>query len=724
MTAGTSLSRRYFLKTTAAAFGTFALSFAARAPAETFDPTRAPHELGGWVMIYPSNDVVIRISRSEMGQGSLTGLAQLLVEELECDWSQVRTEYASPRENLVRGEFWGDFQTGGSGSIRELHEPLRQAGATARVMLVAAAARLWDVAERECSVAAGTIRHMPSGRSVSFGEVAHLAAETEPPANVSLKRPEDWRILGQPLRRLDTPDKLTGKQLYCIDVALPGMLNAAVQSCPVFGGKLRGFNADVARSMPGVRHVLTIDDTAVVVVADRWWQASTALGAVEIEWDPGPYTTVNDATISDRLREGLDAEQGYSGTTVGEALSAIEGSERVITADYSYPYQAHAAMEPINATALYTSDRCEIWAPTQHAGACLETIAEASGLPAENCEVHRLHLGGGFGRRLYHDYARMAVLIAKQMPGTPVKMIWSREEDMTHDYYHPVTRCRLTGALDAEGGIAGLHMRISGQSISGSIAPHRLVDGQDPRVFHGLYVGEGNGTLSYGIPNLLIDHVMFNPSIRPGSWRGVNLNQNLFYFESFVDELAHAAGRDPLDFRLEMMSGHPKHRAVLEAAAERGGWRQAAPEGVFRGIAVANGYGSYVAAVAEVSLKDTLVRLDRLVVAIDVGNAANPELIARQAEGACAFGLSAALYGQCTVEGGAIQQTNFDTYRVLRLAEMPRVETVVLQSRDFWGGGGEPPIAVATPAVMNAVFAATGQRIRHLPLAGSGLIPT
>ncbi|WP_348272948.1 molybdopterin cofactor-binding domain-containing protein [Mesorhizobium sp. YR577] len=717
------MSRRCFLKATAAAAGTFALGFATHASAETSDPAKTLHELGGWVMIYPNNDVVIRISRSEMGQGSLTGLAQLLAEELECDWARVRTEYASPRENLVRGEIWGDFQTGGSGSIRELHEPLRQAGAAARMMLVAAAAKQWGFPQGECQVASGIIRHTPSGESVSFGEVAHLAARMEAPASVHLKKPEDWRIAGQPLKRLDTPEKLTGKQLYCIDLSLPGMLNAAVRSCPIFGGKLRGFKPDIARSMPGVRDILSVEDLAVAVVADRWWQAKTALDALEIDWDPGPHAAVSDATISDRLKEGLDDERGYVGTEVGEALSAIENSERVITADYSYPYQAHAAMEPINATVLYTPERCEIWAPTQHAGACLETIAEASGLPAESCEVHRLHLGGGFGRRLYHDYARMAVLIAKQIPGTPVKMIWSREEDMTHDYYHPITRCRMTGTLDAKGRLAGLHMRISGQSISGSIAPHRLVDGNDPRVFHGLYIGEGNGTLSYSIPDLLIDHVMYNPSIRPGSWRGVNLNQNLFYFESFVDEMAHAAGRDPLEFRLEMMAERPKHRAVLEAVAERASWRQAAPEGTYRGIAVANGYGSYVAAVAEVSLKDTFVRLDRLIVAIDVGNAVNPELIARQAEGACAFGLSAALYGQCNVKGGAIQQTNFDTYRVLRLADMPEVETIVLQSRDFWGGGGEPPIAVATPAVMNAVFAATGQRIRHLPLAQSGLLP-
>lgn len=717
------LSRRCFLKASTTALGAFALGFLPAVPGEARSAAELPRELNHWIVIHPDNQVVIRISRSEMGQGSLTGLAQLLAEELECDWDKIRTEYVSPTENLVRGEIWGDFQTGGSGSIRELQEPLRQAGAAARMMLITAAARTWGVPEGECQVASGVVRHPSTERSLNYGDLVALASEIEPPAIVPLKNPESWRIAGQPLRRLDTLDKLTGKQVYSIDVSLPGMLNAAVRACPIAGGKLRRFNAEAALAMPGVRHILEVDDVTLAVVADRWWQANTALEAVEIEWDAGPHEALDDAAISDRLSEGLVAAQGHAGNELGDARAVIKSSERVITAEYSYPYQAHAAMEPINATALYTASRCEIWAPTQHAGACLETIAAASGLPIEKCEVHRLHLGGGFGRRLYQDYARLAVLIAKRIPGTPVKMIWSREEDMTHDFYHPVTRCRMAGALDADGRIAGLHMRIAGQSIQGSLRPGSLQDGRDPRVFHGLNRDSGNGIIGYGIPNLLIDHVMHNPAIRPGSWRGVNLNQNLFYFESFIDELAHSAGKDPLEFRRVMMADHPKHLAVLNAAAERVRWQEKPPGGVFRGLAVANGYGSYVAAVAEVSLRDGAIRIDRLVVAIDVGNAANPELIARQAEGACVFGLSASFYGACTVEGGAIQQTNFDSYRVFRLADMPKVETIVLQSRDFWGGGGEPPIAVATPAVMNAIFAATGERIRHLPLTKSGLVP-
>jgi isoquinoline 1-oxidoreductase beta subunit len=719
MTAIMPVSRRFFLKSSATAFGALVLGFAPAARAQE----GASGEVNHWIVIQPDNTVVLRLTRSEMGQGSLTGLAQLLVEELECDWQNVRTEYVSPRENLARGEVWGDFQTGGSGSIRELQEPLRHAGAAARIMLIAAAAKHWGVPPEECRVRAGLIRHPKSKRRATYGEVAALATAIEPPPIVPLKNPENWHIAGQPLRRLDTPDKLTGKQVYAIDVTLPGMLNAAVRACPIAGGTLRRFDADAALALPGVRHVLKVDDATVAVVADRWWQANSALDALAIEWEPGPHVELNDIAIAARLMEGLAATDGFAGTQAGDARTAIGTVNHVITADYSFPYQAHAAMEPINATALYTENRCEIWAPTQHAGDCLEVIAEASGVPVENCEVHRMHLGGGFGRRLYHDYATMAVRIAKQLPGTPIKMIWSREEDMTHDYYHPVTRCRMTGALDPDGSLAGLHMRISGQSIRGSLQPGSA-DGGDVRAFHGLNQTDGNGILGYDIENLLIDHVMYNPPIRPGSWRGVNLNHNLFYLESFIDELAHAAGKDPLDFRRALMVKHPKHLAVLNAAAERARWHEPSPEGVFRGLAVANGYGSYVAAVAEVSLSGGFIRIDRLVVATDVGNAANPELIARQAEGACVFGLSAALYGECTVEDGAIRQTNFDTYRVLRLAETPKIETVVLQSRDFWGGGGEPPIAVATPAVMNAVFAATGKRIRHLPLVKSGLLPT
>lgn len=711
------LSRRRFLINSATALGTLSLGFHVPNSAPAQASGEAIPELNAWIVIHPDDGVVIRVARSEMGQGSVTGLAQLVVEELECDWSKVRTEYVTPGQDLARGNIWGDFQTGGSGSIRESHEALRQAGATARQMLVAAAAKQWQVSAQDCTVAKGVITHASSGRSTTFGKIAGAAAGTPLPTIVSLKDPKDWTIAGQSMRRLDTANKLNGKQIYGIDLVLPGMLNAAVRACPVAGGKIKSFEADAVATMPGVRKVLQIDDRTVAVVAERWWQAKTAIEALSIVWDDGPNIDVSSASIAKMLAEGLTAEKAFAGTSAGDAKTALADGHKIVTASYSYPYQAHAAMEPINATALYTPERCEVWAPTQNATAALAAAASASGLPIEQCEINRMDLGGGFGRRLYQDYIGLAVLIAKQLPGTPIKMIWSREEDMTHDAYHPTTQGKLTGALDADGNLTALHMRISGQSIRATWAPHRVVDGADPHMFHGLT----NETFGYTIPNLLIEFAMRNPPIRPGSWRGVHTNQNFFYLESFVDELAHAAGQDPLAFRRKLLANHPKQLAVLNAVAERIGWQSPSVPGHHHGIAVAYGYASYVAAAAEVSVTGGQLKIHRLVVATDVGHAVNPGLLERQAEGACVFGLSAALRGECTVRGGAIEQTNFDSYEVLRLADMPAVETIVMQSGDFWGGGGEPPIAVAAPAVLNAVFAATGKRIRNLPLKNNDL---
>ncbi|MCV9963308.1 molybdopterin-dependent oxidoreductase [Pararhizobium sp. BT-229] len=717
MTAITMLSRRGFMVNTAAAIGAYSLGIHLPTPANAQSINSDPPEINAWIVVQRDETVIIRVARSEMGQGSLTGLAQLVVEELECDWSMVTTEYVTPGRNLARGEVWGDFQTGGSGSIRESHESLRQAGAAARLMLIAAAANEWGVRVEECTVAKGVITHSASGRRASYGKVAAAAAGMPFPKSITLKDPKDWTVAGQSLRRLDTADKLTGKQLYGIDVVLPGMLNAAIRACPVAGGKLSSFDAATVASMPGVRKVIQVGETAVAVVADRWWQARTAVEALPITWDEGPNTGVSSASIAEMLTDGFSATDAFAGTEAGDAAGALAQAAKTITADYSYPYQAHAAMEPINATARFTPEKCEVWVPTQNGTAALNEAAAASGLPVENCEVYKLHLGGGFGRRLYQDFVRQAVLIAKELPGTPVKLIWTREEDMTHDAYHPTTRCRLVGGLDEQGNLTGLRMRICGQSIRATWAPHRVDGNKDPHMFHGLT----SETFGYSIPNLLIEFVMRNPPMTPGAWRGVHLNQNFVYLESFIDELAHAAGKDPLAFRRTLLASHPKQLAVLDAVASRVGWDTPPPANVHRGIAVAYGYASYVAAVAEVSVDAGRLKIHRIVCATDVGYAVNPELLERQAEGACTFGLSAALYGECTVDGGAISVTNFDTYEVLRLADMPAIETIVMQTGGFWGGGGEPPIAVAAPAVLNAIFAATGKRIRNLPIRNTDL---
>jgi isoquinoline 1-oxidoreductase beta subunit len=466
-----------------------------------------------------------------------------------------------------------------------------------------------------------------------------------------------------------------------------------------------------------------VGETAVAVVADTWWRAKTALDALPITWDNGPNAQVSSASIAEVLKAGLEAPEAALGNRAGDAKAAIAGAAKRVEAVYGYPFQNHATMEPMNATALWTPERCEVWTPTQNGEAALAATSEAAGLPPAQCEVYKIHLGGGFGRRgAVHDWVRQAVDIAKQMPGTPVKLLWSREEDMLHGRYHPITQCKLTGALDAQGNLTGLAMRISGQSIVAGIFPQNIRDGRDPVVFQGLSPGGEEGAFGYAIPNLLIDHAMRNPHVPPGFWRGVNLNQNAVYVECFMDELAHAAGKDPLEFRQALLQRSPKHLAVLNAVAERGGWGKPAPEGRARGLAQIMGFGSYVAACAEVSVSPAGdLTIHKITAATDPGHAVNPQQIAAQVEGSFVYGLSAALYGECTVAAGRIEQENFDTYPVMRMAEMPAVEAILMPSGGFWGGVGEPTIAVAAPAVLNAIFAATGKRVRQLPLKHADL---
>jgi len=732
MNAISQSTRRGFLSVTAAAAG--ALSLGIRVPeagAQQAAPGAAAAattpEINAWVVIQPDDRIVVRIARSEMGQGTLTGLAQLVAEELNADWSKVSTEYPTPGQNLARNRVWGNMSTGGSRGIRESNEYVRKGGAAARMMLVQAAASQWNVPVAECRAANSIVTHGPSGRTATYGSLAAAAARLTPPTDVPLKDPKDWTIAGKPVARLDTVEKTTGKQVYGADLKLPGMLNAAIKDCPVFGGKVKSVNEAAIASRPGVRKVVRVGESAVAVVADTWWQAKTALDALPIEWDEGPNAKVSSASVAAWLKEGLDAPQAAVGNRQGDARAALAGAAKTVEAVYAYPHQNHACMEPMNATALWTAERCEVWTPTQNGEAALAATAEAAGLPPARCEVHKIHLGGGFGRRgAVHDWVRQAVAIAKEMPGTPVKLLWSREEDMLHGLFHPVTQCKLVGGLDAQGNLTGMTMRISGQSIVASIFPQNIRDGRDPVVFQGLNPDGTEAVIGYTIPNLLIDHAMRNPHVPPGFWRGVNLNQNAIYLECFMDELAQAAGKDPLEFRRALMQRHPKHLAVLNAAAEKAGWGSTpAPVNgmpVFRGLAQTHGFGSYVAACAEVSVTPAgAVKVHRIVAATDCGHAVNPQQIAAQVEGSFVYGLSACLYGECTVKDGRIEQENFDTYPMLRLDEMPKVETVIVASGGFWGGVGEPTIAVAAPAVLNAIFAATGKRVRQLPLKHTDL---
>ncbi len=715
------MNRRSFVIGSAAAGGGLALGFDLPFGTSAAQAQTIPGELGIWVAVKPDDTVAIRIVRAEMGQGSQTGLAQLIAEELECDWSKVTTEYPSPAENLKRKRAWGNYNASGSRAIRESHQYVREGGAAARMMLIQAAANEWKVPASECSASNSTITHAASGKKTTYGKVAEAAAKLPVPEKPALKDPKNWKIAGKPVKRLDTADKVVGKTMYSIDFKMPGMLNAAIKDCPVFGGKVKSFDAAKVSGMKGVKKVVQVDDKAVAVVADTWWQAKTALEALPIEWDKGPNANVSSATIAKQLEEGLTATTAFVGNKAGDAAAAIAGAAKKIEATYAYPFQNHACLEPMNATALYTPEKCEVWTSTQNGEAAYAAMIAASGLPADKCDVHRLVLGTGFGRRTRSDYVTEAVLIAKQMPGTPIKLLKSREEDMTNGVYHPVTQCKLTGALDKDNNLVGMHMRISGQSILSYARPQALVNGSDPATFQGLNPGGAEGAFGYDIPNLLIDHAMRNTHIPPWFWRGVNNNQNAIYLECFMDELAHAAGQDPLAFRRKIMAKHPKHLAVLNAVAERVGWDKPAPQGVFRGIAQHMGYGSYVAAVAEISVTGNKIKMHRIVAATDCGHAVNPAQIERQISGSFVYGLSALFHGGNTVKDGAIVEKNFDTFGSIRMSEMPKVESIIMPSGGFWGGVGEPTIFVAAPAVLNAYFAATGKRMRSFPLKDHNL---
>ena len=717
-----NISRRSFIIRSAAVTGGFALGL--KIPFGGPDLANAADdvpEVNAWVVIRPDDTVVVRIARSEMGQGTLTGLAQMVAEELECDWAKVTTEYPTPGQNVARKRVWGDFGTGGSRGIRTSHDYVRKGGAAARIMLVQAAANEWKVPAAECVAAKSVITHKPSGRKTTYGKVANAAAKLEPPKDIPLKDPKEWKIIGKPLKRLDTRDKVIGKMVYGADVKLPGMLNAAIKDCPVFGGKLKSFDAAKASAMPGVKKVVRVGDSAIAVVADTWWHAKTALDAVAIEWDGGDNVKVSSATIAEMLKEGLSAEQAFVHNEKGNAKTALSAASKKIEAVYAYPYQNHACMEPMNATALYTPERCEVWCPTQNGEAALAAASEASGLPIPKCEVYKQMPGGGFGRRGFTDYVTKAVLVAKELPGTPVKLLWSREEDMAQGKYHPVMQAKLTGALDANGNLDALHIRLSGQSILASARPQAMDKGKDPFTFQG-YWPSGEHSLEYTIPNLLVDHAMRNPHVPAGFWRGVNINQNAVFLECFVDELAHEAKKDPLEFRRHMMKDHPQALGVLNAVAQKAGWGKPAPKDVHRGLAVFRAFGAYVAACAEISVKDgNKVKIRRIVGATDCGYAVNPAQIDRQVAGSFVFGLSALFDQEITIKDGRVEQSNFHDYNSMRIAQMPKVESIVMPSGGFWGGVGEPTICVAGPAVLNAFFAATGKRIRSFPLKNHGI---
>lgn len=724
----TQLSRRDFIVgSTAVASGGLALGLnftlgTTDAVAQT--AAGANVEVNVWVVVKPDDTCVIRIARSEMGQGTRTGLAQLVAEELECDWNKVTTEMPTPGQSHVRKRAWGEMGTGGSRGIRTSQDYVRKGGAAARIMLLQAAANEWGVPASELSVANGAITHGATGRKTSYGKVAAAAARLTPPdpKSITLKNPRDWKIAGTTVKRLDTADKLDGSKVFGADLRLEGMLCAAIKDCPVYGGTLVGYDDSKVKGLRGVRAVVRVGTTAVAVVADTWWRAKNALDQLPIQWDEGLNANVSSASIAAHVKEGLSASGDYAGRKEGDAIQAIAGAAKRVDALYSTPFLAHATMEPMNCTARVTADRAEAWVPTQNGEGSHAALAAATGLPLDKCEIYKMDLGGGFGRRGGpQDYVRQAAQIAAQFPGVAVKLLWSREEDQAHDFYRPISQCEMSAGLDADGKLVGFKLRSSGQSINALVNPQNIKDGKDERQLQGLWVQPGDAQMGYTIPNLLTEYAIRNTSVPVGTWRGVNTNQNGVYLECFMEEVARAAGKDSLEFRRSLMQNHPKHLGVMNAVAEKANWGQPLPPGVFRGIAQFMGYASYSAAVAEVSVsQDGLVKVHRMVLGVNCGHAVNPGQIAAQVEGSVVYGLGATFFGEITVDKGRAQQLNFDSYKVLQMAHMPKVETVIVPTYDFWGGVGEPTICVVAPAVLNAIFAATGKPVRSLPLKNQG----
>ena len=721
-----ALTRRQFVVSSAFASGGLALGFHFPAAAQSNElSTLGGSEINAWVVVRPDDSCVIRIARAEMGQGTHTGLAQLVAEELECDWAKISLQTFTPGQNLARKRVWRNMSTGGSRGIRESHEYVRQGGAAARIMLLQAAAAEWKVPVSELAVEKGVVTHAASGKTTSYGKLASQASKlpAPDPKSITLKHPKDWKILGKSPRRLDTAPKVNGSLKYGIDTVLPGMQYAAIKACPVFGGKLVSFDAAKISSRRGIKAVVRVDDESVAVLADSFWRAKSALEILPITWDFGANGNESSAAIAARLKEGLTSTNNvFADIDQGDVSQAIQGAAKKIEAVYGTPFVSHACMEPMNCTARVTADRAEVWVPSQNAEASLAALAAVTGLPLEKCEAYNPPLGGGFGRRGgTQDYVRQAALIAKQFPGTPIKLIWTREEDMTHDYFRPIGQCRLVAGIDAKGEMVGLHLRVSGQSINAYVSPHNIVDGKDRRQLQGYWKDPGESQLGYTVPNLRVEYAMRNTHVPVGPWRGVNTNQNAIYLECFMDEVARAAGKDPLAFRRSLIKNHPKHLGVLDAVADKGGWDKPLAPGMFKGIAQFMGYGSYTAAIAEVSIKGNDVKVHRLVLATNCGHAVNPVQIASQIEGSVAYGMDS-LQSESSVKDGRIVEKNFDTYPIARMYQMPKIESVIAPTYDFWGGVGEPTICVVAPAILNAIAAARGGKpVRMLPLKNEGL---
>jgi isoquinoline 1-oxidoreductase beta subunit len=714
----TTLSRRRFIATALTAAGGLALGVGVGGPAGAAtlsarpwgeEGKRYPGEVNAWVVIEPDDTVIIRYGRAEMGQGSFTALPQIVAEELECDWALVKPEYASANRNLRENKVYGSLATGGSRAVRETGEFVQQAGASARERLIAAAAQRWKVPASECAAEMSKVTHKPTGRTFRFGELAAEAAVIKLDKEPALKKPDQYKFIGRRLARLDVPLKINGSAKYGIDLDVPGMVRAAIIKSPVFGGTVKSVDERAIAGRRGVLQVVKLNN-AVAVVADRYFRAQTALNALPIEWEVGAAGTTDSVQFRKAYLDALD-QKGAVARHDGDVDAAMPTAAKVIEATYDVPIIAHAPMEPLNAIADVRADRVDVWVGTQNADAALQLAAQASGVKPENVYIHNTFSGGGFGRRLGPDEVAQAVAVSKAV-GKPVKLVWTREEELRQGRYRTQAAIRFKAGFTADGTAIALDMRNS----AGSSNPANVRDGLDPQTMQGLI------NTAYKLPNYRIVSILKNTHVPLGPWRAPGHSQNVFFMESFVDEMAHAAGKDPVAFRRELLAHRGDFQQVIDLLVEKGDWGKPMPRGKGRGVAVHESYDSIVGMIAEVAVQNGEVKVERVVIACDCGTVVNPRGVENQLEGGMIYGLSAALFGEITVKNGRVEQGNFDTYPVVRLKDAPKTEVYLSPTPGKrWGGVGEPGATMIQPAVTNAIFAATGKRLRSLPIRGQDL---
>jgi len=735
MTLNRELTRRNFIVTTAAAGGGMALGFYLPGPqvlAAATDlegaisgkpwipPTDgAGAEVNAWLLISPDDTVTIRVAQSEMGEGVFTSMPMIIAEELQCDWGKVKADYASANRNLKEGRVYTWMVTSSGNAVTRSREYLQQARASARARLIQAAADQWRVSASSCTAKDSVITHTATGRTLRYGELASAAANIQLAQEPAIKTPDQFTLLGKPLARLDTPMKVNGSAIFGIDVRLPDMLFATSKTSPIVGAKLKSYNFSAIKNRPGVHSVVEFqgEDKAtglrsgVAVVADTWWRAKTALELLPLEWDYGPNTHINSKDIAQRDLEVLNKKTGAIVLDEGDALGAMNSAAQVVEAVYSAPHQAHAPLEPLGCTAQVKDNRVDIWLGTQRPESALQEAARHAGVAPENAYVHNCFLGGGFGGRVGRREVAQAVEIAKTLGGRPVKLLWTREEDMNNNYYNPNPMARFQAGLGADGMPVAWFNRITSDSIFYWLRPQMVANGIDRIAVGGL------ADMPYQVPNKRVEFIMRNKHIPVSFWRAPGVNHNIFMLESFIDEVAHASGKDPIEFRRALLSDAPHLLNVLDKVAEVADWGKSLPEGTAQGFAISDSFGTIVAEVAQVSVsKRGEVNVEKVVTALDCGNIVNPLIIENMVESGIAFGLSAALYGEITLKDGRVEQSNFDDYPIMKLGEMPEVEThFALSGGDKWGGIGEAALPAAPPAVANAIFRATGKRIRSIP---------